>query len=243
MDRLVRGEPRARPLIALERAQLLPYVRRYGSIRSSERGPFRLGYDTAWALAETGDRDLGAAFRDDFAATEAGTAANFQAVFSTAVLAAAVATPADVDRVEARLRARPESPVVSAEAFYLANVGDETLARRVLNDAAADPRPGGSSPLWFTLAVGARHPRIGYAYFRAHLRDFERGIPPSQQAWAIAIGAADNLWAAVPPRELESYLAGEFPADRGVVREASARIERHWAQRRSLLAALDVLGG
>ncbi len=244
MFRLVRGAPEARPLVAMGRDALLPFVRRYATVRSTEREPSRIGYAAAWALSEAGDPEIGAQFVDDYAAILAGHPPNFEAYDTTAVFAAAAATAADVDATEAALRARTDSPVVSVQTYYLTNLGDEALARRILDDVARDPRLlGGSSRLWFTLAVGARHPRLGYAYLRAHVRDLAREIPPTQQAWNVATGAADAVWPAVTPRELEAFLRSAFPRDPAAVREASTRIERHWAQRRSLIAALRALGG
>jgi Peptidase family M1 domain/Peptidase M1 N-terminal domain len=241
---LVRGTPESRTFTAMERDQLLPLVRRYGSLRSTERSSFQVGYLAAWALAEAGDPTIGAMFRDDYAAIERGDGGNYEAFFTTAVLVAAIATPADVDRAEAELRAMPASPMTPVQIFLLEYVGDETLARRVLADVAREPRLlVGVSRSAFVLAVGARHPQLGYAYLRGHLRELERELPPTQQAWILCTGTADALWPAAPPRELEAFLRARFPHDPKAVREASARIERHWAQRRSLVSALRVLAG
>lgn len=244
MDRLVRGAPEARTLVLMQRDALLPIALRYGRIGSAARGPFQLGARSALALAEAGDPLAGSAYRDDYDLVTSGkVGGNFQAAYVTPLVAAAAATPADVDRAEVQLRALdPASPMTPPQELFIENVGDESLASRVLDDAMRDRHLlAGNTRLAFVGAIGARHPALGYAYLRAHARDLARGLPPTQQAWSIASIVANALWPAAPAAETETFLRARFPSDRATVREAGMTIRRNWAQRRSLIGALRAL--
>ena len=244
MDQIVRDVPEARRFAELQSRALLGFARRYGAVRSKERGPFRLGYDADWALAATGDPISGAAFHDDYLAMlNDAPGVDFQATWPTAMIAGAVATSDDVERTEAKLRSHPSAvaPVVPVEAIFLRNVGDERLAQRVLSDAMADRRLTQDQPLAFLLAFGNRQPRLAYAYLRGHVRELEKSIPPTQQAWTVSMGAATSLWPATAPRGLRAFLQAEFPSDRATVDRAVALSEKFWAERRALAAAIRAL--
>ena len=243
MNELVREAPEAAQLAAMERNTLLPFALRYGRTGSKEPGPFRLGYDSAAALATSGDAVAGARFHDDYTSVlEGGPVDNGQALWSTPQIAAAAATPDDVDRTETRLRAAPAAgPVVPFGTLFLESVGDDALARRVLDDAMNDRRLTQNAPLAFLFAFGNRHPSLAYAYLRTHLRTFAKALPPTQQAWVLSRGVADSLWPAAPPTQLEAFLRAQFPHDRRTVTASTARIEQNWKARRALIAALHEL--
>lgn len=244
MDLLVRDTSEARVLATMQRKALGAFVQRYDRIDSTDAGPFRLGYDSADALAASGDAVDGAAFRDDYARLlDGATATNFQSPWLIARLSAADATAGDVQRTEARLRAAPPKPGdYRFEEMFLENVGDEALGRGVLSDAMVDGRLTSEDPTGFLFRFGRRHPGLALRYLRGHLRAVVKGIPPTQQAWRVSDGVASSLWPAASPRVLERFLRSSFPADHGTVDAAVARIERSWSERRALLRALREVG-
>ncbi len=240
MDVVLRDAPEAHLLIAMQRASLEAFVLRYDRIDSSEAGPFRLGYDSADALAASGDPIDGAPFHNDYGRLlDGATPTNFESPWLVARLAAADATPDDVRRSEARLRERqPDPGYFPFEEAFLENVGDEALARRVLSDAMADRHFTSDDPRAFLFAFGNRHPQLAFAYLSSHLRGLVRDVPPTQQAWIVSNGVASSLWEAAPPPVLERFLRTSFPAERATVDTAIARIERSWSERRALRRAL-----
>jgi hypothetical protein len=244
MDLLVRDAPEARALAAMQRAALGQFVLRYDRFDSSEAGPLMLGYESAAALAASGERVDGTAFRDDYARLlDGATTTNMQTPSLIAMLSAADATEADVQRTEARLRTHPATPSQAPfEETFLENVGSDALARRVLSDVVPDRRLTGDDPSTFLFTLGRRHPGIAFTYLRDHLSDVERGVPPSQQAWNVSIGVANELWPAAAPRVLERFLRSRFPNDRATVDMVVGRIEQSWSERRELRAALRAIG-
>jgi aminopeptidase N len=241
MDGLVRGAPEARVLAAMQRTKLLPFARRYGTIDSRGRRFEQLGNNAAYALAAAGDPADGALFREEYAKNASGAPApNYSAVFVTAALAATAATAEDIAREEARTLARTdvERHNGTLEVIFLENVGDETLARRVFDDAMRDTRLAEGRPVQFLFALGSRHPDVAYAYLRAHVAELAATLPENERAKTIAMGVAESLWRAAPPDELERFLRTEVAPDDATMRAAAALIERNVRERRSLLAAL-----
>ena len=249
LDDLVRGAPEARVLYAMEVRALFPYADRYARL-SRARAPSRIGDDAAAALVLVGDPAVGASFKPDFLALQApsATIANPRAAWTTPALAAAVATAADVDRVEASLRAHtPAGPIVgSTQALagatrFLTHVGDEKLARRVLADAMQDRALSQNAPLNFLLQLGERHPEVALDYLRTHAAALAATLPPAQRAAAFADGVATLLWPAAEPADMERFLRDALPADSEAVQNAVTTIQRRWEQRRALRAALRSL--
>jgi hypothetical protein len=241
MDELVRGTPEAGVLAALQREALLPIARRYGTIDSSDQYSRQLGNVTAYAVAAAGDPADGALFRDDYARLAAGARPrNYEAVYVTAALAATAATADDLARSEARMLAKSdlERHNGTLEVVYLENIGDEALARRVLDDAMRDTRLAEGRPLQFLFALGARHPEIAYAYLREHVAELQLTVPEKGRAEAIVMGVARSLWRAAPADELERFLRTEFGSDPRAVRAAAALIERNVRHRDALREAL-----
>jgi aminopeptidase N len=243
MDLLVRDAPEARVLAAVQRRALQPFVLRYDRLDSSETAPFRLDYDPAWALGTSGDPIDGATMRDDYDRLLDGAAPkNMATPWLTAMVAASAATSDDVARSETRLRAHPPTVwTMPFEETFLENVADPVLARRVLDDALADDRLTGGNRTTFMFRLGERHPRLVFTYLRDHFRAVVTQLPPTQQAWTICTGVANSLWPAASPRELARFLRSRFPANRGIVRTATARIEQSWKQRNALRRALRTL--
>ena len=246
LDDLIRGAPEANVLYAMEMRSLFPIVDRYGRI-AAQTAPFRAGRDSASALAEVGDPAIGSGFKADFFAMVAGTASvnNREAEWLTPALAAADATAADVDRVEASMRALTPAtrvvaipPPLSYEFTFLTSIRDDALANRVLADAMHDRALTQDAPLGFLFALGKRHPELAYGYLRTHLTALKKPLAPTQQAWTIANGVATSLWRGAPPDELKRFLEAAFPADRAIVLNAFRTIDRHWHDRRALRAAL-----
>ncbi|MDP9106438.1 MAG: hypothetical protein M3N49_10975, partial [Candidatus Eremiobacteraeota bacterium] len=249
LDDLVRGVPEASVLYTMEVRVLFPYADRYARL-ARPGAPSRIGDDAAAALVQVGDPVVGASFKPDFLALEApsATIANPRAAWTTPALAAAVATAADVDRVEASMRAHtPAGPIVGStqalagEIRFLAHVGDEKLARRVLGDAMQGRTVSQDAPLSFLLALGERHPEIAFEYLRAHAAALEATLPPARRAATIANGVATSLWPAAEPADMERFLRDALPGDTEIVRDAVTTIQRRWEQRRALRAALRSL--
>ena len=112
------------------------------------------------------------------------------------------------------------------------------LAATVLDDAMSDGRLTQNTPITFLWMFGETHPALAYAYVRQHLHTLLGAVPPTQQAWLIGALLAGQLWPAAPPSDLEAFLHHAFPSDTATVREASARIEQRWRERRALVRAL-----
>jgi len=249
LDDLVRGAPEARVLYAMEVRVLFPYADRYARLARA-RAPSRIGDDAAAALVLVGDPAVGASFKPDFLTLQAPAAAiaNPRAAWTTPALAAAVATAADVDRVEASLRAHtPAGPIISStqalagEVRFLTHVGDEKLARRVLADAMQDRALSQNAPLDFLFQLGERHPAVALEYLRAHAAALAATLPPAQRAATFADGVATLLWPAAEPADMERFLRDALPADSEAVQNAVTTIQRRWEQRRALRAALRAL--
>jgi aminopeptidase N len=242
MDLLLRDTTEANVLAAMQRRTLRPFVLEYDRLDSTDAGPFRLGFDSGWALATSGDAVDGAALHPDYVRLLDGDKARqYDAPWLVARIAAAAATSDDVQRTEALVRApTPDNMMLPFGEVFLQNVGDEALARRVLDDAMADSRLTAGDPTSFLFALGTRHPRLVFAYLRDHFRAVEGRLPPTQQAWTICDGVANTLWSAGPPRELARFLRGRFPAGDGRVaaERAIGRVEQSWRERNVLRQAL-----
>ncbi len=241
MNGLARGAPELRALAAHEQAMraFARDVRLTGV--PPARGRLQLEANAVTVLASAGDVVSAGPLLADYRALLSGAPLTNPAMeWAGMQLAAGAATTGDVDRTEAWLRSAPSRyPSIPVQLSFLANVGDAALAARVLDDAGRDPRMAHDSLLPFVGMVGERHPDLAFGFLRSHRRELLRGIPPTQQAFAVARTLTASLWPGASPRVLAAFLRESFPADRGIVDDAVVRIQRSWRDRRALLRALD----